>query len=137
MRDGDVIVVSNFSRLARSTKDMLQSAQDLTDKGFGLISMKENLATDTPHGKFMLTVFAALAKLERTKNLQRQREVIEISKVEGRHRNRKPKPVDEELLRAECVILKAGEQTAAAVMRKKEIRPIRFYRLVKQFGIVS
>ena len=135
VREGDVVVVSDFSRLARSTKDMLQIVQDLTDKGVGLISMKENLDTDTPQGKFMLTVFAALAELERATILQRQREGIDIAKTKGKYKGRKPIPVDEELFRTECAKWKAGEQTAVAVMRKMGIKPNRFYRLVKRLGI--
>ena len=135
VREGDVVVVSDFSRLARSTKDMLQIVQDLTDKGVGLISMKENLDTETPQGKFMLTVFAALAELERATILQRQREGIEIAKSEGKYKGRKPVPVDEDQFRAECAKWRAGEQTARETMQKLDIKPNRFYRIVKRLGI--
>ena len=80
VREGDVVVVSDFSRLARSTTDMLQIVQELTDKGVALISIKEKVDTDTPQGRFMLTIFAALAELERETILQRQREGISIAK---------------------------------------------------------
>lgn len=135
VREGDVVVVSDFSRLARSTKDMLQIVQDLTDKGVGLISMKENLDTETPQGKFMLTVFAALAELERATILQRQREGIEIAKSEGKYKGRKPVPVDEDQFRAECAKWRSGEQTARETMQKLDIKPNRFYRIVKRLGI--
>ena len=135
VREGDVVVVSDFSRLARSTKDMLQIVQDLTDKGVGLISMKENLDTETPQGKFMLTVFAALAELERATILQRQREGIEIAKSEGKYKGRKPVPVDEDQFRAECAKWRSGEQTARETMQKLNIKPNRFYRIVKRLGI--
>ena len=135
VREGDVVVVSDFSRLARSTKDMLQIVQDLSDKGVGLISMKEHLDTDTPQGKFMLTVFAALAELERATILQRQREGIEIAKAEGKYKGRKPIPVDEAHFMSECAKWRAGEQPAVTVMRKRDIKPNRFYRVVKRLGI--
>ena len=135
VREGDVVVVSDFSRLARSTKDMLQIVQDLTDKGVGLISMKENLDTETPQGKFMLTVFAALAELERATILQRQRVGIEIAKSEGKYKGRKPVPVDEDQFRAECAKWRSGEQTARETMQKLDIKPNRFYRIVKRLGI--
>lgn len=135
VREGDVVVVSDFSRLARSTKDMLQIVQDLTDKGVGLISMKENLDTDTPQGKFMLTVFAALAELERATILQRQREGIDIAKSEGKYKGRKPITIDQDQLRAECAKWRAGEQTARETMQKLDIKPNRFYRIVKKLGI--
>ena len=47
---------------------MLQIVQNLSDKGVGLISMNEHLDTNTPQGKFMLTVFAAFAELERARS---------------------------------------------------------------------
>ena len=114
---------------------MLQIVQDLTDKGVGLISMKENLDTETPQGKFMLTVFAALAELERATILQRQREGIEIAKSEGKYKGRKPVPVDEDQFRAECAKWRSGEQTARETMQKLNIKPNRFYRIVKRLGI--
>ena len=135
VREGDVVVVSDFSRLARSTKDMLQIVQDLSDKGVGLISMKEHLDTDTPQGKFMLTVFAALAELERATILQRQREGIEIAKAAGKYKGRKPLPLDEAKFRAECAKWRAGEQTAVETMRSLNIKSNRFYRLVKRLGV--
>ena len=132
VREGDVVVVSDFSRLARSTKDMLQIVQALADKGVALISIKENLDTDTPQGKFMLTVFAALAELERETILQRQREGIKIAKAHGKYKGRSPIPFDESRFKAECQKWKNGEQTAVETMKKFDMKPNRFYRNVKR-----
>ena len=135
VREGDVVVVSDFSRLARSTKDMLQIVNELTDKGVGLISLKENVDTDTPQGRFMLTVFAALAELERETILQRQREGIAIAKQQGKYKGRKPIPIDEARFRVECKKWRNGEQTAVATMKKLDIKRNRFYQKVKELGI--
>lgn len=135
VREGDVVVVSDFSRLARSTRDMLQIVQELTDKGVGLISLKENVDTDTPQGRFMLTVFAALAELERETILQRQREGIAIAKQQGKYKGRKPIPYDEAKVRAECKKWRSGEQTAVATMKKLDMKKNRFYQIVKKLGI--
>lgn len=135
VREGDVVVVSDFSRLARSTKDMLQIVQELTDKGVGLISLKEQVDTDTPQGRFMLTVFAALAELERETILQRQREGIAIAKQEGKYRGRTPIPFNEERFRAECKKWRNGEQTAVTTMKKLDIKRNRFYQIVKKLEI--
>ena len=97
--------------------------------------MKEHLDTDTPQGKFMLTVFAALAELERATILQRQREGIEIAKADGNYKGRKPMPLDKAQFRAECAKWIAGEQTARETMQKLGINPNRFYRIVKKLGI--
>ena len=59
-----------------------------------LISHKEKIDTDTPAGKFMLTVFAALSQLEREQLKQRQREGIEIAKAQGKYTGRKPIEID-------------------------------------------
>ena len=65
VREGDTLYVESISRLGRSTRDLLNIIDTLTDKGVTLVSHKENIDTDTPTGKFMLTVFAALSQLER------------------------------------------------------------------------
>jgi len=81
VREGDTLLyVESISRLGRSTKDLLNIIDTLTEKGVTLVSHKENIDTDTPAGKFMLTVFAALSQLEREQLKQRQREGIEIAK---------------------------------------------------------
>ena len=84
-RQGDTIVVESISRFARNTKDLLELMEKLTAKGVGFISKKEAIDTGTPTGKFMLTVFAAVAELEREYILQRQREGIAVAKQAGKY----------------------------------------------------
>ena len=67
---------------------MLNIIDTLTEKGVTLVSHKESIDTDTPSGKFMLTVFAALSQLEREQLKQRQREGIEIAKAQGKYTGR-------------------------------------------------
>ena len=90
----NTLYVESISRLGRSTKDLLNIIDTLTDKGVTLISHKENIDTDTPSGKFMLTVFASLLQLEREQLKQRQREGIEIAKAQGKYTGRKPIEID-------------------------------------------
>ena len=80
---------------------MLNIIDTLTEKGVTLISHKEKIDTNTPAGKFMLTVFAALSQLEREQLKQRQREGIEIAKRKlpgdvsgGKYTGRKPIEID-------------------------------------------
>ena len=94
VREGDTLYIESISRLGRSTKDLLNIIDTLTEKGVTLISHKENIDTDTPSGKFMLTVFAALSQLEREQLKQRQREGIEIAKAQGKYTGRKPISID-------------------------------------------
>lgn len=89
VREGDTIIVHDFSRLARSTKDLLEIVELLEKKHVKLISDKENLDTSTPTGKLMLTMLGAIYEFERTNMLERQREGIAIAKEQGKYKGRK------------------------------------------------
>lgn len=91
VREGDIVVVESISRLARNTKDLLSLIDKFTEQGVGFISQKESIDTSSPTGKFILTVFGAIAELEREYILQRQAEGIAIAKANGVYKGRKPK----------------------------------------------
>lgn len=94
VREGDTIVIHDFSRLARSTKDLLEIVELLEDKNVNLISAKENIDSSTPTGKLMLTMIGAINEFERTNMLERQREGIAIAKSLGKYKGRKEVKVD-------------------------------------------
>ena len=89
-REGDTIHIHDFSRLARSTKDLLDIVETLNNKGVTLVSNKENIDTSTPTGKLMLTMIAAINEFERMNLLERQKEGIDIARAEGKYKGRKP-----------------------------------------------
>ena len=63
---GRVVVVARLDRLARSTRDLLEIAEQLKDAGAGLRSLAEPWAdTTSPAGRMVLTVFAGIAEFER------------------------------------------------------------------------
>ena len=95
-REGDEIYIHDFSRLARSTKDLLNIIEKLDTKGVKLVSNKENIDTHTPTGKLMLTMIGAIAEFERANILERQREGIIIAKRDGRMSGRKQKVILED-----------------------------------------
>ena len=98
VREGDTVYVHDFSRLARSTKDLLQLVEDLQLKGVHLVSSKENMDTSTATGKLMVTMMAAIAEFERANLLERQREGIAIAKANGRYKGRKAFEVTEHFM---------------------------------------
>ena len=95
-REGDTVYVSEFSRLARSTKDLLDIVQQLKEKQVQVISLKESFDTSTPAGELAMTMFAAIATFERKIMLERQREGIALAKAQGKYRGRREakKPAD-------------------------------------------
>ncbi|MCC0699418.1 recombinase family protein [Clostridioides sp. ZZV15-6383] len=89
VREGDVVVVHDFSRLARSTKDLLNIVEQLQDKDVNLISSKENIDSSKPVGKLMMTMIGAINEFERTNLLERQMEGIIIAKQKGKYKGSK------------------------------------------------
>ena len=94
---GDTVFIHDFSRLARSTKDLLEMVETLQANGVHLASDKENLDTGTPTGKLMLTMIAAINEFERQNMLDRQQEGIEVAKQKGVYKGRKPTEYDRNL----------------------------------------
>ncbi len=127
VRRGDTVIVESISRFARNTRDLLDLVERLTEKQVEFVSRKEAIDTTTPTGKFMLTVFAAVAELEREYILQRQREGIAIAKEQGKYTGRKPMPLSENFERV-VSRWRAGEITAAEAMRQTGLKPNTFYR---------
>ena len=123
VRRGDTVIVESISRFARNTRDLLDLVERLTEKQVEFVSRKEAIDTTTPTGKFMLTVFAAVAELEREYILQRQRE----GKTKGKYTGRRPQPLPDNFERV-VARWRAGEITAVEAMRQTGLKPNTFYR---------
>jgi len=130
VRRGDTVIVESISRFARNTRDLLELVEQLTSKGVEFVSQKERIDTTTPTGKFMLTIFGAVAELEREYILQRQREGIDIAKQQGKYTGRKPITHPEfDRVTAQW---KRGEITAVEAMKRLDMTPSTFYRKVRR-----
>jgi DNA invertase Pin-like site-specific DNA recombinase len=88
-REGDTIYIHDFSRLARSTADLLKIVEQMQKQGIHLVSNKERIDSSTPTGKMMLTMIGAINEFERQNLLERQREGIAIAKRTGKYKGRK------------------------------------------------
>lgn len=123
------VIVESISRFARNTRDLLELVEQLAAKGVEFVSQKEAIDTATPTGKFMLTVFGAVAELEREYILQRQREGIEIAKTQGKYTGRKPiSSPDFDNVASQW---RRGELTAVQAMKRLNISKATFYRKVR------
>ena len=132
LREGDTLYVESFSRLARSTRDLLNIVSVLTEKGVSFVSLKENVDTTTSQGKFMLTVFAGLYELERDNILERQREGIDLALKEGRAYGR-PKASFSTTFTDNYKLWKAGQLKAVDFMKIENIPKSTFYKLGKRY----
>lgn len=131
VREGDTVVVEAISRFARNTKDLLLLVEELTKKNVNFVSKKEAIDTNTPAGKFMLTVFAAISELEVSYLQQRQAEGIAIAKSKGVYKGRKPitHPDFEKVVK----IWRKGEITAVEAMKRLGMKSSTFYNKVKAY----
>ena len=133
LNKGDSIIVESISRLSRKAVDILHLFSIVESRGCSLISVKEPIDTSSHQGKFMLTVFAAMAENERETILQRQAEGIAIAKAEGKYKGRQPVKVDADAFKAQYQEWKAGKQTARATMANLGLKQRTFYRLVEEY----
>ena len=89
---GDVLMVTRLDRLARSTRDLLNTLAAITDRKAGFRSLADVWAdTTTPHGRLMLTVLGGLAEFERDLIRARTGEGRERAKARGVKMGRPPK----------------------------------------------
>ena len=133
VREGDTVIVESISRFARSTKDLLDLVGQLTAKSVEFVSMKESIDTTTPQGRFMLTVFGAMAELEREQTLQRQAEGIAAAKKAGKYTGRKPIAVDEDLLKDIHTKWYKNEVTTAHAIKVLGVSRNTFYRRMWEY----
>ena len=92
LRNGDIVLISDLTRLGRSTKDLFNLAEKIEKKGANIKSLKEHwLDTTTPQGKLMFTFMAGISQFERDLISQRTKEGLEATRIRGKQGGRKPK----------------------------------------------
>ena len=111
LRDGDVVVVTKYDRLARSMKDLLEIVEQIEARGAGFRSLGEDIDTTSPAGRLVFHVFASIAQFERERIVERTKEGLEAARKRGRVGGRPP-------------ALSSAQQAEAKRMRDVEMRPI-------------
>lgn len=132
-REGDTVFVHDFSRLARSTADLLQIVEFLRRKGVHLVSNKENIDSSTPTGKLMLTMIGAINEFERQNLLERQREGIAIAKAQGKYKGRCPVRLDPARFEAAYARYKAREISKKEMARRLGVSRPTLDRLIAEY----
>ena len=90
LRDGDVVTVTKYDRLARSLKDLLEIVEAIRERGAGFRSLAEDIDTTTPAGRLVFHVFASIAQFERERISERTREGLASARNRGRIGGRPP-----------------------------------------------
>lgn len=130
LRQGDTVVVTDLTRLSRSTKDLIEITELISHKGANLKSLKESwLDTTTAHGKMLFTVFAGIAQFERDLTSERTKEGIIAAKKRGKYPGR-PKTDEEKVNYALYLIEQGMNRTDAS--EKAGISRMTLYRKIQQ-----
>jgi DNA invertase Pin-like site-specific DNA recombinase len=111
LRQGDVITVTKYDRLARSLRDLLEIVDAIQAQGAGFRSLAEDIDTTTPAGRLVFHVFASIAQFERERISERTREGLEAARRRGRVGGRPP-------------ALSAAQKVEVRRMRDEELRPL-------------
>jgi DNA invertase Pin-like site-specific DNA recombinase len=121
LEKGDVLTVTRLDRLARSTRDLLNTLATITGQGAGFRSLNDTWAdTTTAHGRLMLTVLGGLAEFERELIRARTGEGRARAKARGVKMGRKPKLTDHQ--KREAIKRRNhGDETLAEIGRSYNV----------------
>jgi DNA invertase Pin-like site-specific DNA recombinase len=131
-REGDIVYVESFSRLARNMLDLLKIIDEMTKKGIGFVSLKESIDTTTPAGRLQLGVFAAIYQFERECSKERQREGIDLNRAQSLPYGR-PKIAIADNFVSTYKQWKAKEITAVKAMELTNMKKNTWYNRVRDY----
>jgi DNA invertase Pin-like site-specific DNA recombinase len=126
---GDTLLVTKLDRLARSTRDLLNTLAAINEKGASLKSLGDEWAdTTTPHGRLMLTVLGGLAEFERHLILSRTDEGRKRARSNGIKFGRRPKLTKHQ--REEALARKRNGETLTAIAKSYNVSHMTICRLL-------
>lgn len=131
LRRGDTLVADSFSRLSRSTKDLLALVDRLNTMGVNLVSIKEQLDTTTANGKLMLTMLSALSQFERDLIAERTIDGLKAARARGRKGGR-PKAGDEKTKEQALVLYDSKKVTIAEIAKTANVSTATVNRWIRE-----
>ncbi|MCO7127411.1 recombinase family protein [Sporolactobacillus shoreicorticis] len=135
LRPGDVVVVESFSRLGRSTKDLIELVGYFEEKHVKLNSIKESFDTSTPQGRLMMTVFQAFSQFERDLIVERTKEGLKSARARGRKGGR-PKVNSRDINRA-VNLYRSEQYSVKEIVEMTGISRATLYRYLNQERVIS
>jgi DNA invertase Pin-like site-specific DNA recombinase len=132
VREDDTVYIESFSRLSRNMLDLLKIIDDLSKKNVGFISLKENIDTTTPAGRFQLNVFGAMYQFERECSKERQREGVDLNRAKDLPYGRPKIQIDDSFVSA-YQQWKAGTITAVKAMEVAGMKKNTWYNRVRDY----
>jgi len=129
-RSGDVVVVTELSRLGRTMRGLVVLVDDLAAQGIHLRSLTQGIDTSAATGTVLIGLFSALAALEREVLVERTRSGLEAARARGRVGGRPVRVTPEQLAAARTLI--ADGQTVVGVARMLGVARSSLYRAIER-----
>lgn len=131
LREGDVVIVTELSRLGRSMKDLLDIVEQIHKYGADIKSLKEPwLDTTTPYGKLMFTFVGGMAEFERDLIRQRTKEGIAAARARGRSGGRPATP--KEKIDLALKMYDGGNVTVAEITKATGVSKATLYEYINK-----
>ncbi len=128
-RDGDTIIITDLTRISRSTKDLISLVEELGNRGINIKSLKESwLDTTTAQGKLMFTIMAGLSQFERDLISERTKEGLKSARARGRSGGR-PRKSDKDIQKA-LKLYNSKDYTIKEITEMTNISKATLYRYI-------
>ena len=129
LRAGDTLVVWKLDRLARSLKQLIDTAEDLEAKGINLVSLTDTIDTSTPGGILTFHIFGAIAQFERALIKERTLAGLQEARRRGKKGGR-PRSFTESDVAAARSLMQAGDLPVRDVARRMGVSVATLYRRI-------
>ena len=136
LRDGDVFVITRLSRAMRSLKDLLALAEDLRQRGIGLVVLKQQIDTTTPQGRLVFPLLGALDEFQRELIVEGTLEGLAAARARGRTGGRKPKLTASQVTHAR-ELYAAGGKTVADIAALLGVSRQTVYRALEPEAVTA
>lgn len=127
LREGDTLVVWKLDRLARSTKQLIETVEDMQRRGVGFKCLTQDLDTTTAGGRLIFTIFSAIAEFEREIIRERTRAGLDAARARGRKGGRPPALLAKDLSAARALLADASI-SVSDVARRLNVAVSTLYR---------
>ena len=130
IREGDILVIAELSRMTRSLKHLLQVVEALEDKGVDIISLRENIDTSTATGRCFISIMGAVSQMERELKSERAAAGREAAKARGKTGGR-PR-IEPKKLEQARILYENSDQTATEVCQTVGVGKRTFFSYLAQ-----
>ena len=135
LREGDVLVVTELSRVGRSLIHTLEFINYLKDNNINFISIRENIDINSPSGELILNIFASIADFERKRLLERQKVGIDYAKAHGVNFGRPS--TDKDKVDMAIALYRTHQYSVKQICDKTGVSRAVFYRNLKKIKKIT